>query len=235
LFGRVDGASVAIAAASYRSRLLFLALQASSTFPNPIAWGHHVSLRLATPLTQGQTYNITALAAACGQDTTVQLLADEAAGVNENIHVNQVGSRDAPLLMQLTGWQPFYMRPAYYATTTTCLTTFSILSLQVGYPISAPKRAIVGAWLGSTTAAAPFIHATLMLPEGNTSPFTVVDAVTGAVAFTGTAQLFGTGALHEYYKQVAWHLDFSGLQTEVSTAWQQPGSISMRWLTRSTV
>lgn len=93
----------------------------------------------------------------------------------------------------------------------------------------------MGAWLGSITAAAPFIHATLMLPEGNTSPFTVVDAVTGAVAFTGTAQLFGTGAVHEYYKQVVWHLDFSGLQTEVSAAWQQPGGISLRWLTRSTV
>ena len=102
-------------------------------------------------------------------------------------------------------------------TTTVCLTLSHVShsTRQVGYPISAPKRAIVGAWLGSTTAAAPFIHATLMLPEGNARRFTVVDAVTGSVAFTGTAQLFGTGALHEYYKQLAWHLDFSGLQTEV--------------------
>jgi hypothetical protein len=87
---------------------------------------------------------------------------------------------------------------------------------QVGYPLGAPKRAIAGAWLGSSTAVAPYIHAALMLPNGNTSPFTVVNAVTKDVAFSGTAQLFGTGELHEYYKQLAWHLDFSALDTPVS-------------------
>jgi hypothetical protein len=74
---------------SYRFRLLFMALDASSNYPNPISWGHHVSIRLASRLTKG-TYSITALAAAFGEDTTVLLLVDEEAVVNENIHVNQV-------------------------------------------------------------------------------------------------------------------------------------------------
>jgi hypothetical protein len=82
-----------VVGASYRSRLLFMALQPSSSYPNPISWGHHVSLKLAAPLRKG-SYNITARAAAFGEDTRVQLLVDEEAVVNENIHVNQVGARE---------------------------------------------------------------------------------------------------------------------------------------------
>lgn len=87
---------------------------------------------------------------------------------------------------------------------------------QVGYPLNAPKRAIVSAWLGSLTAVAPILHATLRLPAGDASPFSVVDAVSGAVVFTGTAQRFGDGVIHEYFKQVAFHLDFSALTAPVS-------------------
>lgn len=73
----------------------------------------------------------------------------------------------------------------------------------------------MGAWLGSKSAVAPFIHATLRLPGGDNSPFTVVNAVTGGVAFQGTAQVFGDGVPHEYFKQVAYRLDFS-ISTPVS-------------------
>jgi hypothetical protein len=58
--------------------------------PDPIAWGHHVFLRLTVPLTAG-VYNVTAAAPAFGQETILPLAMDEAATLNENIHVNQVG------------------------------------------------------------------------------------------------------------------------------------------------
>jgi hypothetical protein len=83
--------------------------------------------------------------------------------------------------------------------------------------LTGPKRAIVSAWLGSSTAAAPYTHATLRLPGGDSSAFSVVDAVTGAEVFAGTAKVFGDGVVHEYFKQVAYHLDFSELNTPVST------------------
>jgi len=88
-------------------------------------------------------------------------------------------------------------------------------AVQVGYPLAGPKRAIVSAWLGSSTASSPYIQTTLRLPAGPASPFSVVDAVTGAEVFTGTAKMFGDGVVHEYFKQVAYHLDFSALTTPV--------------------
>lgn len=88
-------------------------------------------------------------------------------------------------------------------------------AVQVGYPIIGPKRAIVSAWLGSSTAVTPYIQTTLRLPAGPASPFSVVDAVTGGEVFTGTAKMFGDGVVHEYFKQVAYHLDFSALTTPV--------------------
>lgn len=87
--------------------------------------------------------------------------------------------------------------------------------VQVGYPLAGPKRAIVSAWLGSSTAAAPYVQTTLR-PGGDNSPFFVVDAVSGQEVFAGTARVFGDGVIHEYFKQVSYHLDFSGLNTPVS-------------------
>lgn len=83
------GAAIGIVEASYRSRLLFLSLKATVNHPDPIAWGHHIFLRVAAPLSAG-VYNVTASAAAFGQAFTVQLLVDEDKVLNENIHVNQV-------------------------------------------------------------------------------------------------------------------------------------------------
>jgi len=83
------GGSLAIAETSYRSRLLFMSLRETINHPDPIAWGHHVFLRLSGPLSSG-TYNVTVAAAAFGQEVTLQLLVDEDKTLNENIHVNQV-------------------------------------------------------------------------------------------------------------------------------------------------
>jgi hypothetical protein len=76
----------------------------------------------------------------------------------------------------------------------------------------------VGAYLGSSTAAEPYKPATLRLPGGDGSPFFVLDAASGAQVFAGTARVFGDGVVHEYFKQVAYHLDFSALTTPVSAA-----------------
>lgn len=89
---------------------------------------------------------------------------------------------------------------------------------QVGYSLEGPKRAIVGAYLGSSTAVAPYVPATLRLPGGDGSPFSVLDAATGAQVFAGAARVFGDGVVHEYFKQVAYHLDFSALTTPVCAA-----------------
>lgn len=82
---------MSIAETSYRSRLLFLSLRPTVNHPDPVAWGHHVFLRLAAPLAAG-SYNVTVAAAAWGQDTTLPLVVDEDKTLNEAIHVNQVGS-----------------------------------------------------------------------------------------------------------------------------------------------
>lgn len=80
-----------IAEASYRSRLLFLSLRPTINHPDPIAWGHHVFLRLAAPLAAG-SYNVTVAAAVWGQQATLPLAVDEDKTLNEAIHVNQVWS-----------------------------------------------------------------------------------------------------------------------------------------------
>ncbi|GIL78847.1 hypothetical protein Vretifemale_8212, partial [Volvox reticuliferus] len=59
---------------------------------------------------------------------------------------------------------------------------------QVGYLLSGPKIAFVGAWLGSATASTPIVHVALDLPDGNATQFTVEDAVNRSVAFQGVAQ-----------------------------------------------
>lgn len=66
-----------------------MSLRETVNHPDPIAWGHHVFLRLSGPLSSG-AYNVTVAAAAFGQEVTAQLLVDEDKTLNENIHVNQV-------------------------------------------------------------------------------------------------------------------------------------------------
>ena len=78
----------------------------------------------------------------------------------------------------------------------------------MGYPLTRTKLAFVGAYLGSSTAAAPYQQEALDLP---TTAYTVRDAVTGALAFSGTSQSVTNSSLEFYSGQKVWALDFSAL------------------------
>ncbi|GFR43734.1 hypothetical protein Agub_g4845, partial [Astrephomene gubernaculifera] len=92
---------------------------------------------------------------------------------------------------------------------------------QVGYPLTGPKLGFLGAWLGCSSATPPYAPVALKLPGGAGATFNVRDAVTGAVVFTGTPQLFAPPVTIDntsspaspdlYTGQRVWLLDFSAL------------------------